>query len=101
MARTTLVTARSETYVASMAVDRGTGARVVYLDNLKWFLIAGVIVSHAATAYGAIGAWFDVEPSLSPLTKAVFSVGDKAGWLRAMGSSRRSALGRHRFLRRR
>jgi hypothetical protein len=22
------------------------------------FLIAGVIVSHAATAYGAIGAWF-------------------------------------------
>src|SRR5438552_7432233 len=66
------------------AVDRGTGARVAYLDNLKRFLIAGVIVRHAATAYGAIGARFYVEPSLCPLTKAVFSVGEKAGWLRAM-----------------
>ena len=80
-----------------MAVDRGTGARVVYLDNLKWFLIAVVIVSHAATAYGAIGAWFYVEPSLSPVTKADFSVGEKAGWLRAMGSSEGALWGASGF----
>jgi hypothetical protein len=57
-----------------MATDSGTGVRLAYLDNLKWVLIAGVIVSHAATAYGAIGGWLYVEPTLGPLTKAIFSV---------------------------
>lgn len=69
-----------------MAADRSAGTRLVYLDNLKWVLIAGVIVSHAATAYGAIGGWLYVEPTLSPLTKAVFSVLTEVGDLFALGA---------------
>ncbi len=69
-----------------MAADRRTGTRLVYLDNLKWVLIAGVIVSHAATAYGAMGGWLYVEPTLSPLTKAVFSMLTEVGDLFALGT---------------
>ena len=43
-------------------------------------------MSHAATAYGAIGAWVYVEPSLSPLTKAMLSVLTEFGDLFALGT---------------
>lgn len=69
-----------------MGPDRSMEVRLVHLDNLKWVLIAAVIVSHAATAYGAIGAWFYVEPSLSSLTKAIISVLTEVGDLFALGT---------------
>ncbi len=69
-----------------MPADRSAGARLVYLDNLKWVLIAGVIVSHAATAYGAIGGWLYVEPTLNPLTKSAFSVLTEIGDMFALGT---------------
>jgi len=30
---------------------------LVYLDNLKIVLAAGVIAAHAAMTYGAVGTW--------------------------------------------
>ncbi len=71
---------------AVAGAERSTGARLVHLDNLKWVLIAAVIVSHAATAYAAIGGWLYSEPSLSPATKAIFSVLTEAGDLFALGT---------------
>lgn len=68
------------------AIEPSAAPRVAYLDNLKWVLIAGVIVSHTATAYGAIGAWFYVEPTLSSLTKAIFSVPSVVGDMFALGT---------------
>ena len=67
-----------------MAADRATGARLVYLDNLKWVLIAGIIGYHAAVAYGALGAWIYTEPSLSPLAQIVFSAPVVVGILFAL-----------------
>ena len=64
-----------------MAADRGMDVRLVYLDNLKWVLIALIIAVHAATAYGAVGAWFYVEPTLSPLAQTLVSVPSQAGIL--------------------
>ncbi|HXZ99093.1 MAG TPA: acyltransferase family protein [Candidatus Binatia bacterium] len=69
-----------------MAGQPGASARLSHLDNLKWVLIAGVIVSHAATAYGAIGSWPYVEPSLGSVTKAIVSVLTEAGDLFALGT---------------
>ena len=69
-----------------MVADRAMGARLVYLDNLKWVLIALIIATHAATAYGAVGAWFYVEPSLSPLTQIVVSVPSEVGILFGLGT---------------
>lgn len=66
--------------------DRGTAARLLYLDNLKWVLIALIIATHAATAYGAVGAWFYVEPSLSPLTLAAVSAPGEVGILFGLGT---------------
>jgi glucans biosynthesis protein C len=55
--------------------------RLAYLDNLKWVLIALIIATHAATAYGAVGAWFYVEPTLSPIGQALLSAPSEAGIL--------------------
>ena len=66
--------------------EPGSGSRLFYLDNLKWVLIAAVIVSHAATAYGAVGAWLFEEPTLSPVVKTVFSALIDVGGLFALGT---------------
>lgn len=66
--------------------DRETAARLLYLDNLKWVLIALIIATHAATAYGAVGAWFYVEPSLSPLVLSVVSAPSEVGILFGLGT---------------
>lgn len=67
-----------------MAADRATSARLVYLDNLKWVLIAGIIAYHTANAYGALGAWIYTEPSLSPLAQTPFSAPAIVGILFAL-----------------
>lgn len=41
----------------SPAADTGAAGRMVFLDNLRTVLIAGIIVAHAATHYIGGGAW--------------------------------------------
>ena len=50
--------------------------RLVYLDNIKVFLIAYVITGHIAASYGAIGGgrWSYIEQGNDFLTKAVLSL---------------------------
>ncbi|MBK7214377.1 MAG: acyltransferase family protein [Bacteroidales bacterium] len=52
--------------------------RIIYLDNLRIFLISYVIVGHISVAYGAIGRgnWYYVEPVNDMLTKAVLYLVD-------------------------
>lgn len=68
-----------------MAAHPETAARLVYLDNLKWVLIAGIIAYHAAVAYGAAGTFgFYYELTLSPLAKTVFTAPGVVGMLFAL-----------------
>jgi len=48
-------------------------SRIVYLDNIRIFLISYVIAGHISVAYGAIGRgnWYYVEPVHDFFTKAV------------------------------
>jgi len=50
--------------------------RLIYLDNIKVFLIAYVITGHIAVSYGAIGGgrWSYIEPVNSFMTKAALSL---------------------------
>ncbi len=48
-------------------------SRLIYLDNVKIVLTAGVIAAHAAMTYGAVGTWVYEESSLSDVTGAVLS----------------------------
>lgn len=52
--------------------------RIVYLDNIRIFLISYVIAGHISVAYGAIGRgnWYYVEPVHDVLTKAVLYLFD-------------------------
>ncbi len=52
--------------------------RLIYLDNLRIFLISYVIAGHISVAYGAIGRgnWYYIEPVPDFLTKAVLFVFD-------------------------
>ncbi len=69
-----------------MAADRATRSRLVYLDNLKWVLIAGIIAGHAASAYGAnYDSWLYTERSLSPLAQIVLSVPFEVGIFFGLG----------------
>ena len=45
--------------------------RLVYLDNLKIVLTAGVIAAHAAMTYGAVGTWVYEESSLSDVAAGI------------------------------
>lgn len=69
-----------------MVADRAPTSRLVYLDNLKWVLVAGIIAAHAATAYGAAGAWIYTEPTLSPLAQIVFSAPMEVGIFFGLGT---------------
>lgn len=54
----------------------GTG-RLAYFDNLKAFLIAGIIAAHAFMGYSAFGSWTyqDIqEVTLSEVTETIFVV---------------------------
>jgi glucans biosynthesis protein C len=52
--------------------------RIIYLDNIRIFLISYVIAGHISVAYGAIGRgnWYYVEPVNDMLTKAVLYLFD-------------------------
>ncbi len=54
-----------------------SGTRLVYLDNLKVGLIAGIIAAHAINSYTDFGSWAYQpvrEVSVSPATETVFVV---------------------------
>ena len=54
-----------------------TGARLAYLDNLKWALIAAIIAAHAFNSYSEFGSWpyQNVrEVSISSATETVFTI---------------------------
>jgi len=53
------------------------GGRLAYLDNLKTWLIAGIIAAHAVMGYADFGSWTyqDIqEVMLSPVAEAIFVV---------------------------
>jgi peptidoglycan/LPS O-acetylase OafA/YrhL len=53
------------------------GGRLAYLDNLKAFLIAGIIAAHAFMGYSEFGSWTyqDIqEVTLSEVTETIFVV---------------------------
>ena len=53
------------------------GERLVYLDNLKTLLIAGIIASHAVMGYATFGSWTyqDVqEVTLSPVAETISAI---------------------------
>lgn len=53
------------------------GGRLAYLDNLKAYLIAGIIAAHAFMGYADFGSWTyqDVrEVTLSPVMETIFVV---------------------------
>jgi hypothetical protein len=55
----------------------GRDERLVYLDNLKTILIAGIIAAHAVMGYADFGSWTyqDVqEATLSPVIETIFVV---------------------------
>ncbi len=52
--------------------------RIIYLDNIRIFLISYVIAGHVSVAYGAIGGgnWYYIEPVNDMMTKAVLYLFD-------------------------
>ena len=61
---------------ATPALERA-GERLAYLDNLKAFLIAGIIAAHAFMGYSEFGSWTyqDIqEVTLSEVTETIFVV---------------------------
>jgi hypothetical protein len=64
-------------FVASPAVSRqeAPSSRVLYLDNLKVALVAGVIVGHAANFYGGGSGWFGVNAKTAPSYASVVTLG--------------------------
>jgi hypothetical protein len=67
-----------EPRVRSLPLVRATAhERMAYLDNLKTFLIAGIIAAHAVMGYSEFGSWTyqDVqEATLSPTVELVFVI---------------------------
>lgn len=61
------------------------GPRRAYLDNLKVFLVACVIVGHAFITYGDLGSWAYREPSENEVFSLVSAVFVSLGSLFAMG----------------
>ncbi len=52
--------------------------RIIYMDNIRIFLISYVIAGHVSVAYGAIGRgnWYYIEPASDMMTKAVLYLFD-------------------------
>ena len=66
---------------SSSARTRAHGERLAYLDNLKAFLIAGIIAAHAFMGYSTWGSWTyqDIqEVTISEVTETIFVVASVA-----------------------
>lgn len=60
-------TARTEDPVGS------TAHRLLFIDNLRWLMIALVVTIHSAVTYSNLGSWYYTEPArLSPPTLLFF-----------------------------
>jgi hypothetical protein len=50
------------------------GARILFVDNVRWTVILLVISMHAADTYSPLGSWYFVDrASISPLTLLTFA----------------------------
>lgn len=62
-------------FIEKPSEDSG-GGRLFYLDNLRWVLIAQVLMLHLAETYGPVGNWYYLENAgtdwLGPLTSRIF-----------------------------
>jgi glucans biosynthesis protein C len=45
------------------SVTAPSGARIAYIDNIRWTVIAMVVLMHACVTYSGAGSWFYVETS--------------------------------------
>jgi surface polysaccharide O-acyltransferase-like enzyme len=58
---------------ADHASSRPATVRLLFIDNLRWVMIALVVTVHAAVTYSNIGSWYYTEPAmLSPLALLPF-----------------------------
>ena len=61
----------TKTLTASTPSD----ARVAYIDNIRWTVIAMVVLMHACVTYSGMGSWFYVEKTAQDVVSSiVFSV---------------------------
>src|SRR5512135_1174282 len=52
-----------------------TTARMAFVDNIRWTVIAMVVLVHAAVTYSGLGSWYYKEPaSLDIVSQLVFFV---------------------------
>ncbi len=52
-----------------------SGARIAYIDNIRWTMIAMVVLMHACVTYSGMGSWFYVEKTAQDIASSlVFSV---------------------------
>jgi Acyltransferase family. len=61
-----------------MTANEGTGktskARLLYIDNLRIFLICLVIATHTAITYGGTGGWYYIQSANGTLAPAVLTL---------------------------
>lgn len=52
-----------------------SGTRIAYIDNIRWTVIAMVVLMHACVTYSGMGSWFYNEPSSQDIASTlVFSL---------------------------
>jgi fucose 4-O-acetylase-like acetyltransferase len=71
------IPARSVAAAATTVQSSRTTGRLAYLDNLKTYLIAGIIVAHAFMGYAEFGSWTyqDIqEVTISPVFETIFVI---------------------------
>ncbi len=57
------------------SVSTGANARMAWIDNIRWTVIAMVVLVHACVTYSGLGSWYYKEPSVLDMgEKLVFWV---------------------------
>lgn len=52
-----------------------SGTRIAYIDNIRWTVIAMVVLMHACVTYSGMGSWFYNEPTTQDIASTlVFSL---------------------------
>jgi glucan biosynthesis protein C len=67
----------------SKTVSAPAGARIAYIDNLRWSVIAMVVLMHACVTYSSQGSWFFMEKMNQDVASTLVPTGyDRKGFLR-------------------
>jgi peptidoglycan/LPS O-acetylase OafA/YrhL len=57
------------------ALNATAGARVAWIDNIRWTVIAMVVLMHACVTYSGMGSWFYNEATTQDIASTlVFSI---------------------------